>query len=68
MAFRGTRVPVAALFENFEGDASVHEFVDWFAGVTMTQAGVVLEYAAPAPVVIPVKESFPSAFVEVSFP
>jgi uncharacterized protein (DUF433 family) len=44
--FRGTRVPVAALFENLEDDASVHEFVDWFPGVTMTQARVVLEYAA----------------------
>jgi uncharacterized protein (DUF433 family) len=44
--FRGTRVPVAALFENLEDDATVHEFVDWFPGVTMTQARVVLEYAA----------------------
>lgn len=44
--FRGTRVPVAALFENLEDDASVREFVDWFPGVTMAQARVVLEYAA----------------------
>jgi uncharacterized protein (DUF433 family) len=44
--FRGTRVPVAALFENLEDDASVHEFVDWFPGVTKAQARVVLEYAA----------------------
>ena len=44
--FRGTRVPVAALFENLEDDASVHEFVDWFPGVTTAQARVVLEYAA----------------------
>ena len=44
--FRGTRVPVAALFENLEDNASVHEFVDWFPGVTITQARVVLEYAA----------------------
>ena len=44
--FRGTRVPVAALFENLADDASVHKFVDWFPGVTMTQARVVLEYAA----------------------
>ena len=44
--FRGTRVPVAALFENLEDDASVHEFVEWFPGVTMAQARVVLEHAA----------------------
>lgn len=44
--FRGTRVPVAALFENLEDDASVHEFVDWFPGVTVDQARAVLEYAA----------------------
>ena len=44
--FRGTRVPVAALFENLEDDASVHEFVEWFPGVTVVQARVVLEYAA----------------------
>ena len=44
--FRGTRVPVAALFENLEDDASVHEFVEWFPGVTMTQVRAVLEHAA----------------------
>ena len=32
--FRGTRVPVAALFENIEGGASVREFLEWFPGVT----------------------------------
>ena len=44
--FRGTRVPVAALFENLEDDASVHQFVDWFPGVTVDQARAVLEDAA----------------------
>lgn len=44
--FRGTRVPVAALFENLEDDASVHQFVDWFQGVTIEQARAVLEHAA----------------------
>ena len=44
--FRGTRVPVAALFENLEDDASVHQFVEWFPGVTLEQARVVLEHAA----------------------
>ena len=44
--FRGTRVPVAALFENLEDDAPVHQFVEWFPGVTLEQARAVLEHAA----------------------
>ena len=44
--FRGTRVPVAALFQNLEDGASVSDFMDWFPGVTETQVRLVLEYAA----------------------
>ena len=44
--FRGTRVPVAALFENLEDGALVSQFVEWFPGVTMEQARAVLEHAA----------------------
>lgn len=44
--FRGTRVPLAALFENLEDDASLHQFVEWFPGVTLEQARTVLEHAA----------------------
>jgi uncharacterized protein (DUF433 family) len=44
--FRGTRVPVAALFENLEDDASVHQFIEWFPGVTLQQARAVLDHAA----------------------
>jgi uncharacterized protein (DUF433 family) len=44
--FRGTRIPVAALFENLEDDASVHQFVDWFPGVSLEQVRAVLEHAA----------------------
>ena len=44
--FRGTRVPVAALFENLEDGVSVVEFVDLFPGVTSEQARAVLEHAA----------------------
>jgi len=43
--FRGTRVPVAALFENLAADATVSEFVQWFPGVTLEQARAVLEHA-----------------------
>jgi addiction module HigA family antidote len=44
--FRGTRVPVAALFENLEDGVSVIEFADLFPGVTIEQARSVLEHAA----------------------
>ena len=44
--FRGTRVPVAALFENLEDDASVLQFVEWFPGVSLEQARAVLDHAA----------------------
>jgi uncharacterized protein (DUF433 family) len=44
--FRGTRVPVAALFENLEDGADVSDFVEWFPGVTLDQVRAVLEHAA----------------------
>lgn len=44
--FRGTRVSVAALFENLEENASVHQFIEWFPGVSLSQARHVLEHAA----------------------
>ena len=44
--FRGTRVPVSALFENLEDDASVQDFLTWFPGVTPEQARAVLDHAA----------------------
>ena len=44
--FRGTRVPVSALFENLEGGATVTQFLGWFPGVSMAQVEAVLEHAA----------------------
>ena len=41
--FRGSRVPVAALFENLE---AIGEFVELFPGITLEQARAVLEHAA----------------------
>ena len=43
--FKGTRVPVNALFENIEDGARLDEFLDWFPGVTREQAEAVLEHA-----------------------
>jgi uncharacterized protein (DUF433 family) len=43
--FRGTRVPVKALFENLEDGATVDQFLEWFPGVTREQVLAVLEFA-----------------------
>ena len=44
--FRGTRVPVAALFENLKDGAQLQEFLEWFPGVRAEQARGVLEFAS----------------------
>lgn len=44
--FTGTRIPVAALFENLEDGVSPVEFVELFTGVTEQQARSVLEHVA----------------------
>jgi uncharacterized protein (DUF433 family) len=44
--FRGTRVPVTALFQNLEDGAHVSDFLVWFPGVTLDQVRAVLEHAA----------------------
>ena len=43
--FKGTRVPVKALFENLEDGARIDEFITWFPGVTRKQVESVLECA-----------------------
>jgi len=43
--FRGTRVPVKALFENLEGGARIDDFLAWFPGVSRQQVEAVLEHA-----------------------
>jgi uncharacterized protein (DUF433 family) len=42
--FRGTRVPIRALFENLRDGATVDEFLQWFPGVTRSQVEQVLEH------------------------
>lgn len=42
--FRGTRVPVKALFENIEDGATVENFLEWFPGVKREQVQAVLEF------------------------
>jgi uncharacterized protein (DUF433 family) len=42
--FRGTRVPVTALFENLEEGATVDQFLEWFPGVGRAQVEAVLAH------------------------
>jgi uncharacterized protein (DUF433 family) len=44
--FKGTRVPVKALFENLEDGASTNDFLAWFPGVDREQVEAVLAHAA----------------------
>jgi uncharacterized protein (DUF433 family) len=43
--FKGTRVPVTALFENIEEGASVEDFLEWFPGVSREHVLAVLAHA-----------------------
>ena len=43
--FKGTRMPVSAVFENLEDGASIEELMEWFH-LTRQQIVEVLEFAA----------------------
>ena len=43
--FKDTRMPVSAVFENFESGATIDEIMEWF-DVTREQIVAVLEFAA----------------------
>jgi uncharacterized protein (DUF433 family) len=42
--FRGTRVPIRALFENLRDGATLDDFLAWFPGVRREQAAAVLDH------------------------
>jgi uncharacterized protein (DUF433 family) len=44
--FRGTRMPVAAVFENLEDGLTIDELVELYDGLTREQVQAVLEFAA----------------------
>jgi uncharacterized protein (DUF433 family) len=44
--FRGTRIPVAAVFENLEDGLTIIEIVEMFDGLTKEQVKAVLDFAA----------------------
>ena len=43
--FRGTRLPVAALFEHLDQGSTIDEFLEWFPSVNRAQAHDVLAFA-----------------------
>ena len=43
---RGTRMPVAAIFENIEAGASIDDIMEWFDGLDRKQVKAVIEFAA----------------------
>lgn len=42
--FRGTRLPVAALFEHLDQGSTIDEFLDWFPSVDREQVPRVLTF------------------------
>lgn len=44
--FKGTRIPLYALYENLASGASIDDFIKWFPGVKKEQVRLVLEHEA----------------------
>ena len=44
--FRGTRVPIRALFENLRDGATIDDFLEWFPATTREQVVAVLDHEA----------------------
>jgi uncharacterized protein (DUF433 family) len=43
---RGTRMPVATIFENLEAGASLDDLLSWYDGLDRKQLQAVIEFAA----------------------
>jgi uncharacterized protein (DUF433 family) len=43
---RGTRMPVATIFENLEAGANVDDILEWFHGLDREQVKAVIDFAA----------------------
>ncbi|MFT3742777.1 MAG: DUF433 domain-containing protein [Pyrinomonadaceae bacterium] len=46
--FKGTRVPLSALYENLRDGATVEDFLEWFPGVKREQIVAVLNHELAA--------------------
>ena len=44
--FKGTRLPVYALFETLAGGATIYDFMEWFEGAEESDLRAVLEHVA----------------------
>jgi uncharacterized protein (DUF433 family) len=44
--FRGTRIPVSAVFENLEDGLTIDEIVQMFEGLTRERVVTILDFAA----------------------
>ncbi len=42
---RGTRMPVATIFENLEAGANIDDLLEWYDGLDRTQVQAVVEFA-----------------------
>ncbi len=42
----GTRMPVSAIFENFEAGANIDDIMSWYDGLNREQVKAVIEFAA----------------------
>lgn len=42
--FTGTRIPLVALYENLACGATIHEFIEWYPGVSEQQVRAVQDY------------------------
>ncbi len=42
---KGTRMPVAAIFENIEAGANIDDIMEWFDGLDREQVHAVIEFA-----------------------
>lgn len=43
---RGTRMPVATIFENLEAGANIDDILQWFDGLDREQVKAVIDFAA----------------------
>jgi uncharacterized protein (DUF433 family) len=43
---RGTRMPVATIFENLEAGANIDDIMEWFEGLDREQVKAVIDFAA----------------------
>jgi len=43
---KGTRMPVAAIFENLEAGANIDDLIEWFDGLDREQVREVIRFAA----------------------